>query len=209
MIKKWVFDELVEHPEEDVIGLIAYAVYKSAKADCAKGTRESGASEQEVEAAVFSFHESVVNSKSQLEGYRKQARVIVDEFSKAISNELREEYQKELDSILSDQKNEVDVLLKRQVEEREKHSQNLAEEREKAVCEFISKVKNSPEEKAWVRGVKWQWNGFSGVFAAVISTIVVGGLLYLTVPAEERVRWFQGYITNWAVGSSSDDITKE
>ncbi|UYV18963.1 hypothetical protein K1Y77_16195 [Halomonas qaidamensis] len=200
--KRWVFDELVEDRSADIQGLVAYALYKANKADIAKTKREQGLSEEEIVAEVSTFHQNAVNSRSMLEGYRERAGILLQELSEAIEEEVREEYEHQVASVekkrTEDRRRQADELSRLKGQQKKE----IDKERKKAVTEFVAKVKQTPCEKALPRVVKWQWNGFSGVFAAIIFAVIVGGVIYQGMPEDKKGAFISSVIAE-LVGENS------
>lgn len=201
--KKWVFDELVEDRKTDIQGLVAYALYKANKADIAKTKRDIGCSEKDIEAEVRTFHQNAVSSRSMLDGYRERAGNLLQELSEAIEDEVRDEYEDKVASVEWRRSEE----RRRQTEElsrlKSQHQKEIEKQRKKAVTEFVTKVKQTPCEKALPRVVKWQWNGFSGVFAAMIFAIIIGGVIYQGMPADKKGAFISSVISE-IIGESSN-----
>ncbi len=63
MTKQWVFIELVKD-DNDLEGLISYAIYKHRKNELALAEKAKGKTESEIDSAVRSYHNAVLASQS-------------------------------------------------------------------------------------------------------------------------------------------------
>lgn len=184
--RKWVFDELVLDRENDVQGLVAYALYKAHKAEIANSKRDEGLSEEAIEQEVYTFHQNVVSSDLLLKQYRKQAGDLIQEISSQIEEEIRGEYDEKVIRInkhFLDKERQHEKDMEKLINQQ---NNKIISERKKAVTEFVRKVKQRPNERNLVRALSWQWNGFSGVFAAIISALIVGGIIYFNIPDDQK-----------------------
>ncbi|MCG7566545.1 hypothetical protein MHM95_09605 [Pseudoalteromonas sp. CnMc7-15] len=165
--KNWVFECLVEG-DNDLVGLVAYAFYKKSKHDLATQLRKNNTPEEEIQEQVQSHHDSVVRSQQILDGFRNQAKTLLTVVHSNIANDVTTRLERE---------------HARKVDELEK-------KKKKAFDDAVRQLKNSAKtyEQAswWRRSAKWLWNGFSGVFAAVITTVIVGGILFSIATEDEK-----------------------
>jgi rubrerythrin len=123
--RKWVFEEVVEH-EKDVVGFIAYAMYKSKKHNVAESLKKTGASEQVIQDRVQTFHDQVLMSNS-LSSYRKAAEIFISELLNENSNELTKDHEKKLLAAYEDYKKKIARLeseYKKSVELQRKKLEN-------------------------------------------------------------------------------------
>lgn len=209
--KKWVFDELVEEKNDttgalDITGLIAYSLYKKTKSEVANKYRKDGASEDFIKQKIYEFHQNVLSSELMLAQYRAQAGAIIYEMESTLEDEILKEYEKqyrieveeevtraykeehegEIHTIKDNHEKKI-IQLENKIATMEKNHETTIEfEKKKAVTEFIKKVKKNHTDGRGVRFIKWLLNGFSGLIAAVISTLVFGGFIYYKLPDEKK-----------------------
>jgi hypothetical protein len=165
--EKWVYQCLVEK-DEDPVGLVAYAFYKKSKHDLANRLRKEQLDELDIQCEVQSHHDSVLRSPQLLEGFRREARMFLGEiYSKIetdVSSRLRHGH-------------ELKVV-------------ELEKKKNKAFVEAVRKLKISAEAfehpSRLRRSVRWLWNGFAGVLAAVITTFLIGGILFYTSTEQQK-----------------------
>jgi hypothetical protein len=165
--RKWVFQCLVEQ-DEDPAGLVAYAFYKKSKHDLAGKLREEGTSEQDIQTQVQLHHDSVLRSPQLLEGFKRDAKIFLAEIYERIENDVSSKLGREHE---------------RKVGELEKKKKAAFEE---AVRKLKSSAKEFENPSGYRRSAKWLWNGFAGVFAAVITTVLVGGFLFYTSTEQQK-----------------------
>jgi 3-phosphoglycerate kinase len=164
---KWVFQCLVEK-DADPVGLVAYAFYKKSKHDLAGELRKEESSERDIQCQVQLHHDSVLRSPQLLEGFRTDAKMflaeIYDKIESDVSSRLRHEH-------------ELKVV-------------ELEKKKNKAFEEAVRKLKISAKAfeppSVLKRSSKWLWNGFAGVLAAVITTVLIGGVLFYTSTDQQK-----------------------
>lgn len=117
MIKKWVFDLLVKD-NKDVLGLLAYALYKHRKSDYAKGLRLKGnLSEDEINNKMQLFHEQAVTGTNPLDSYRNEALLLMREIENRLIEPIHKEHEDEKNALIRQHKNNLrkqeDEILKK------------------------------------------------------------------------------------------------
>lgn len=152
----YIFQDLVRD-ENDLIGAIAYSIYKRRKIEWLKTYKEEHGIEPPPE------HMHVFNSTSlqQMEGYKAQAHDVMDEFMKSagaqmydeISQELTEEFNNNLNALDERIGNGVDKLMV-------KHHEKTQE------------ILNS-HKHGWGRAIA------EHVIAGIFTTLLTGAMLLL------------------------------
>tara|TARA_Y100001968_G_scaffold332923_1_gene393070 strand:+ start:1029 stop:1589 length:561 start_codon:yes stop_codon:yes gene_type:complete len=165
--KKWVYECLVES-ETDPVGLIAYAFYKKSKHEIASKLRDEDVDELEIEQKVKAHHDTVLQSTDLLESFNLKAELFLKEVYQRIENKVENELKKE---------------HKKKVEELEKEKKKAYDKAAQAL-KNVAKRHNEPH---WsLRSAGWLWNGFAGIFAALIMTFLVGGVVYALSPEAKQ-----------------------
>jgi hypothetical protein len=75
--------------------------------------------------------------------------------------------------------------------EHDKKIEELKKKEKKAFIAAVSKLKESAKNyerpTSLIRAMTWVWNGFSGVLAAIITTVLVGGVaLYFSTEEQKE-----------------------
>ncbi|KAB7680420.1 hypothetical protein GBN23_06385 [Plesiomonas shigelloides] len=178
MTKQWVFIELVKD-DNDLEGLISYAIYKHRKNELALAEKAKGKTESEIDSAVRSYHNAVLASQSMQKDFREKAVKIIDV---AVSNAIK--------AIVDKQKSIHDSKI-RQLEKKEqelsarekKQEETLKKERQKVRNEELAKIRqaaqnHSKENLVW-RFLKWLGSGLSGIISTTLVVIFSLGLMSL------------------------------
>ncbi|OFC69849.1 hypothetical protein [Alteromonas confluentis] len=174
--KKWVYECLVES-ETDPVGLIAYAFYKKSKHDLASKLRNEKLDEPEIEKKVKAHHDTVLQSTDLLESFNLKAELFLKEVYQRIESKVEDELQKE---------------HKKKVDELEKEKKNAYD---KATQALKSAAKKHNEPHWCLRSLGWLWNGFAGIFAALIMTFLLGGVIYSLSPEAKKAESKQEVVT--------------
>lgn len=179
--KKWVFTEIIAY-EQDVLGLIAYALYKKDKHDTAVSLRQQGYDEPSIEKQLNDFHNQIATIPQRQEHYKNQASDVLNgtvglmmetsfvKKKEELTAEWRQLDEKNLQ--LEERKNNLESTIKKQVDEKVKKAR--IEIHKEELNKLAQAGKNAVLPKLHTRAFLWLWSGFSGVFA----TIAVGWLLY-------------------------------
>lgn len=97
----FIYGRLVGHPD-DLVGLIAYGLYKLEKIEFIRRFKEDH-SREPIDGDLAAFH-SLTNTESRLETYRSQAEKILASFSQHMleekTAELQDEYENQLIDVL-------------------------------------------------------------------------------------------------------------
>ncbi|MFS2221624.1 hypothetical protein [Pantoea sp. B65] len=166
--KKWVFMELVNDPN-DPEQLVAYAIYKADKDDHAKQCRiVRRMTEEQITTELARFHDAIVHSERQLNGYRTKAKSIVDQLIVSVSER----------ATLS-----CDQLL---ASHQQQHQKELAElwlkwgERAANYSDHL--IKRHWFKNLLIRVARWIGGGLSSLLATAFSTLLIVGTLSLFKP---------------------------
>ncbi len=165
--KSWVYECLVEN-DEDPVGLIAYAFYKKSKHELASSLRQEGKPEAEILEAVKNHHDTVLQSKQLLAGFTREAQIFLTE----ILNQVETKVKANLESEHS-----------KKVAELEKKEKKALEA---AIRDLKAAAANFKSPGLMKQSINWVLNGFSGVIAALITTVIIGGILYYNAPESQR-----------------------
>lgn len=181
MSQRWVFDALVED-REDKIGLIAYSLYKFEKNELAHRLNCEGKTGSQIRSELRTFHNHALGD-SRIKGFRDHAEVIIRDLMEQIEEDLREEYQLQLDNVntLLDDYDGLQATI-------DNFPNIIKQERENAILDFHRAVtrKESRETGRTIRTLKWFRDGFQGVIAAILLALVIYGLCALALPPDDR-----------------------
>lgn len=197
MNRTWVFTQLVKN-KDDTAGFIAYSLYKSDKCEYAEILRIKGYTERQIEKELDIFHRQTAESLGRIKGYRDKAITIINRFFDEMNEEIRLDYESQLDSI-NKQANKIDELMSEIQRIKLGHKQELLKAQEDAILSFHKAVNLTKlRKKGWIRrSLIWQWNGFSGVFATLMFAIFVYGFCVLLLPQTSRVEIVNGAFNNF------------
>lgn len=160
MVEKWVFEEIVED-DKDIIGLVAYALYKQRKHTLGVSLREQGKDEDLIREELKSFHNQALQSNS-LDDYRARGKIFLDE----IVHSIEEEFSKER------------RLLEEQTKKR------LSAEKSK----ILKDIENYQRaNQLWREKIlNWFLSGLSTTFSSLLITCLIVGVLVLSVSTDRR-----------------------
>lgn len=127
--KRWVFEALVRD-EEDVQGLIAYALYKKSKHELATSLRQQGKSEEEIQKAVGDFHDNVLNSDL-LGTYKDRSSRFINSIYQSIYQKCQSEVLKNYNKIKNDD-------LRKFIKSAEKHAKDQLTKKDILWDQFFS-----------------------------------------------------------------------
>jgi hypothetical protein len=163
--KKWVFKELVKN-DEDVIGLVAYALYKGEKSRLANSLRLDGQTEINITAELNVFHEQTISSQ-RLSKFKEQA----DKLFSGIINDIEEDLQKTY------VKNEED--LQKTYTKKEKNLEKDVKKKFRAQFDALVVKETSMLMRVW----NFFCSGAGPLFSSlIISALVFGLIIPLTSP---------------------------
>ncbi|MCS6237122.1 hypothetical protein G3495_18710 [Shewanella baltica] len=181
--KKWVFSELVQH-DKDVLGIVAYALYKKDKHDTASSMRSSGSGEEQIEDKIRTYHDQVASVESMQSGYRSRAQNVLKETIFKTASGLIEEKMSQLEVMLSKVEKQSIVCNELQIKLEQdsliKIDKKVAQEKTKLRKELLAELSLASQKitKPSIprRAFSWILGGFSGLAATVLSGIVLFGI---------------------------------
>ncbi|WP_052238820.1 hypothetical protein [Pectobacterium brasiliense] len=196
MSKRWVYTELVKD-KDDTHGLLAYSLYKFEKNEFAECLRATGETEEKITEELKTFHRQTVSSPARIETYREKAEKIIENIFDQLDVQIREGYEEQLEGA-NVQANEIERLNGVISQLNSDHKKELDDAREDAVLHFHRTVAAyHVRQQGWLlRTMQWQWNGFAGVFAAILFAIGIYGLCTLVLPQQSRDDVVNGAISN-------------
>lgn len=202
--KQWVFQRLVKpgDGELNVVGLVAYSLYKAKKDELATGLRKAGEVEEKIQDKLNDYHDNVLLNKLEQDDLITRAESLIDDaisgpYQEMLEN-LNKEYQKKIDALDEDKKAFNDSLKKLR-------SKIQAEEANK-----LKKAANGYQEPGFfVSTGLWLWGGFAGVAATLLTGVIVYGILAMLGTPEEKNRLVaQGatWLIETATGHSASEV---
>ncbi|BBG60198.1 hypothetical protein PROVRUST_06365 [Providencia rustigianii DSM 4541] len=196
MSKRWVYRELVKG-QDDTQGFLAYSLYKFEKNEFAEGLRVNGMDEESIVTELDTFHRQTVNTPARIEGYREKAKIIIANIFDQLEVQIRYGYEVQLDGA-NEQANKIERLTNEIDQLKSAHEQELIEAREAAILHFYRTVaiQYGNKQNRFLRVMQWLWNGFAGVFAAILFAVLIYGLCTLFLPKQARDDVVNGAINN-------------
>lgn len=197
--KKWVFQELVKpgNGELNVIGLVAYSLYKAKKDSLASELHKQGDPEEEIQRRLDEFHDNVSLNKAEKDDLILKAKLLID-------NAINTPYQKLVDNL----NEQVETQLKKLNDDKAKFELECDKERKKIQNQEANKLKKAASSfqkpSLWIRFFQWVGGGFAGVFATIITGIIIMGLLTYNGSPEDRAATVERgakWILNTATGN--------
>lgn len=185
--KKWVFTEIIEHTpidsnDQDVLGIVAYALYKKDKRDLAESLRLEQVSEEEIQQKLEDFHHQVATIPQRQKRYKDQAEtVLIGTIRLMMETSFAKKKEELLDkatqlnkqtSQLEEREKKMESTIKKQVDDQVRKAR--VEIRKEELDRLMRASKDAVSPPWYIRAALWLWSGFSGVFA----TIAVGWLIY-------------------------------
>lgn len=185
MSKKWVFEKLVEN-DQDVKGLIAYALYKNSKHNLAKTLRQEGNTEDYISSQAQTFHDQTVSNQTALDSYRSQSKIFLDDLIQSIEQHFEQQFSKKL----QDEKKSFE-------EQKRQHAKDCEKRIIKEKKEFIQKIQALElKQLHWtVKLLRWVFSGVPKAIASTLVTILIFGLI-VTFSVSEADK--QTIISNFA-----------
>ncbi|HAY93859.1 hypothetical protein [Shewanella sp.] len=194
--KKWVYSELVQH-DNDVLGIVAYALYKKDKHETATQYRNEGRDEEFIAARISEFHDQVASISARQVHYRTLAEQVINETLGLAVKNVASELNKQVDKIKADLKLEEkllttknDDLIKRETALNSTIEQRVKKEVVKIRREHLNKLADASENlrvTSWPRRtLYWVLNGFSGIVATTITGIAI--LAFAAYTADEATQ---------------------
>lgn len=189
MQKKWVFSSLVTK-DDDVVGLIAYALYKHRKDELARGLRAQGKDEEEISTELVHYHDNMVNQQSQLNDWREKASQIIAAIAKDASNKAIERKNNELENErkgLQDEKNRLANLEARLRAKQNKIPSDIEAGIKKGLSEFVMDAAKHIGKPTIPQKIgSWLIGGFSGYAAGIILVFLAWA--YLAGTSDQSIK---------------------
>lgn len=163
--KQWVFKRLVQD-ENDLIGLLAYSLYKCRKTEIADKHRARNATEAEINTQLALFHDQTVLGETEIKNYRVRGQAL---FNNLVETS-RADLQKELEQA------------------KLRHKKELADARRKAIDDLAATVKKSKSEQAnkWLGVGLWFVSAIPGSFATMLWVVLIYGIAMYFTPEAQR-----------------------
>ncbi|GHA35963.1 hypothetical protein ACFFLZ_23240 [Photobacterium aphoticum] len=184
MTKRWVFQELVKNQENgnlDVIGYVAYALYKAKKDALATSLRKQNKGEEEIERRLREFHENTVINTQECAELRTRAEQVIGESIQIAIDDIEKILKQQLEDAKSELISEFDKKKKDLDKDREKFEKEKRTLSTKIRKEETNKLslaaKSIAQPNRLHRSAIWLWNGFSGLIATILTGILIYGVL--------------------------------
>ncbi|HHR6130394.1 TPA: hypothetical protein ACS72K_002012 [Providencia alcalifaciens] len=196
MSKRWVYTELVKD-KDDTQGFLAYSLYKFEKNELAEALRAEGKTERKIDEELKTFHRQTVSSAARIQNYREKAEKIIENIFDQLDENIREGYEAQLEGA-NEQARKIEQLTDEIKQLNSAHGKELNDAREEAVLHFYrAAATHKANKQGWLlKTMKWQWNGFAGVFAAILFAIGIYGICTLILPQQSRDDVVNGAISN-------------
>lgn len=168
MEKRWVFETIVED-DQDVVGLIGYALYKYKKYELAQSLRKQGCPEDQIQDQVQTFHDHFLLNNS-VNDYRNKATNFLDNVYKKMEDGLKQAFDEKKDKL------------------EKQYNKDLG----KARRDFIKSVQEYERfNKTWPEKI-WSFliSGIPGIVSSFIVTSLIIGAALLFVPQATRNQVF-------------------
>ncbi|MCD9491729.1 hypothetical protein GLP30_13470 [Photobacterium phosphoreum] len=194
---KWVFQALVLS-KDDIIGYLAYSLYKFKKDELATFLRKSGVLEPQIKQRLHDFHDNALVSQNTLNEYRDLAEKILLNINNNTEKEIKKQLEK--NNIKNNIKNKK--LFKNSmlsVSNKERDIERIIENRVNAEIDKIKSAAHTYQKPAlFIRFLIWIRDGFSGVFATSILILLFYAYAGLIADDDTRKNLKQGVIKEFA-----------
>lgn len=184
MKQKWVFQALTQNDKANaddinIVGLMAYSLYKAKKSQLATSLHDDGITQRVITNRLKLYHDNLLMSESDLDDLRKQAK---DIFSEAV-NKPYDKLAAELNKQLEIERQLLDNERTQFRKDRDLIIEGIrAEELNKIQAAAASYKKPSALRRFW----NWLAGGFAGIFATILTAIVIFGLMVITSPEDDK-----------------------
>ncbi len=176
--RKWVFQLLVQD-SNDPIGLLAYSLYKYAKAELAAKLKEDGASDEKINAELKIFHDQTIATQSQLDNYRHRAEQLVLELGELSGQAMFRDSLDDLELKKSKLAAEQATLNR----EKASYQKDLQKEKTKQTKELIDQfrtaVKNTPKRSKKEAIAAWLQNGLYSLSSQLVIIAFIFGVVLI------------------------------
>lgn len=161
-----MFEELV-NDEQDLQGLMAYALYKHKKHTLAVSLRANGTSEDAIAERLSNFHDDQVAS-NQIEDYRNRSSAILDNLFVEIEEDV---------------KDRVVKLYEREAEKQKREHAKALKASEDRLVRNIIRYK-ADKRSFWMKTWLWLASGVPTALSAVVVSILFYIALFFFVPED-------------------------
>lgn len=185
--RKWVFQLLVRD-SNDPIGLIAYSLYKYAKAELAANLKEDGVSDEKINSELKIFHDQTIATQSQLDNYRQRAEHLVLELGelsgKAMFRDSLDDLELKKSKLAAEQ-----ATLNR---DKANYQKDLQKEKTKQTKELIDQfrtaVKNTPKRSKKEAFAAWLHNGAYSLSSQIVIIAFIFGVALILNGGNEQLQ---------------------
>lgn len=155
----FIYSQLVQDPR-DMVGIVAYARYKQQKIEWIHGFR-AGHGRDPTDGELTYFHQ-VTNTPTQMQGYRLQAKEIIDQFFESALQQATQEIEEVYQAQLREQIEQIETR-------HETGSRKVLEEYKQAVSAELPKA------------LPGFWSGVGQNVLANIAVVLLGAVMLLVV----------------------------
>lgn len=196
--KPWVYKRLVRD-DADLVGLLAYGLYKKRKTEIAEELRNQGKEEQAIENELAHFHDQVVTGDVEIQRYRNDGHALLDVVIKNAQKEAHEQCAARLAQMQDEHTKAIAALESnhnKKIQDANKAHQKAIQEAKKSAIDTLAKTAKSAQEenksRTW-RFFVWLFSGVPGTAATFFLTIIMLGLFAFFAPSSMKDQ-----ITGWA-----------
>lgn len=192
--KVWVFRRLTQSNSStapDVVGLIAYSLYKAKKDELAINLRKQGKSESEIDQKLDEYHELTASSDTEIQDLKAKAISVLEKAIEASYQSLERQLNKKIDA---------EMKIYRRVEESLQKDHEVR--RKKELKKLHDAIEYYTVPPWWVSFGKWFISGFPGVIATIIAGIIIYGGFVVFGPEKTR-QDVQRQVLSWVLDSTT------
>jgi hypothetical protein len=166
--KKWVFRLLVKD-DKDIVGLLAYSLYKHRKNEIAEGHRSRGVPEAEISQKLSAFHDESTVGATAIDQFRERGNNILAEVVAQAENRRNAAHQAALDALKKD------------------HAKELLKCRKEAMAEIAAAAATKVAKTHWAKKtLLWLVSGIPGAVSTVVLVVVIYGVMAILAGEEKR-----------------------
>ncbi|UKA12808.1 hypothetical protein [Photobacterium damselae] len=194
--KVWVFRRLTQSSSNsssapDVVGLIAYSLYKAKKDERATNLRKQGKSGDEIQQKLNEYHELIASSDTDIQDLRDKALSMLEKAIEAPYHSLERKLNKKYDA-------EINNYRKQEEKAQKEH----AVQRRKELKKLHDAIDSYTVRPWWVSCIKWSISGFPGVIATIITGVLIYGCFVVFGPEKTR-HDVQKQVLSWALDATT------
>ncbi|CAH1592703.1 hypothetical protein DC915_RS03285 [Vibrio parahaemolyticus] len=211
MEQRWVFQKLVKKPTDgslDLIGYIAYALYKAKKDELATNLRESNTPEDIIDRRLKEFHDNTLLTPRECDSLRENAEQILNSGIDAALSSLEETLNNDMtiaiDKVKNDFARKESQLQKERTEFEKKRQSTRTALRKEESRKLLAAAKEAVLPTKRERVIDWVLNGFSGIVATfILGVIVFGGAAMFS--SQETKQQLLENVVRWAANTSTSN----